>query len=635
MHGKTLIPESRHDNCVALPVEVEPATDWTHDSASEHFVQFYENDRFLLDSLVAFIGAGLRAGEVAIVIATKVHRHALEQRLQEEGVKLAGALRHTHYFALDAAEMLSRFMVNGMPDPVLFNEVVGGLVRRASLNGAPLRAFGEMVALLWAEGKATAAIRLEELWNELGKHHRFSLFCAYPMDGFRGEVNGQPFLHICNAHSRVVPAESYPGTGSLDERLKPISLLQQKATSLEAEIAERKRAECALREQQTKLTVAVAVAQLGIWELDMVSNTLTGSEQFKANLGLRPDEPLSYQRLIELIHPDDRESAQAALRSSIASSSEYHTEYRIVDPAGEVRWIAAMGRCVHNGSHRLLGVILDITERKRAAQILEQTVAERTAELHDTISELEAFSYSISHDMRAPLRSMRGYADILTRECADKLGPECRNYLDRINSSAERMDRLIQDVLTFSRVARNEINLEPVNLDHLVRGILECYPNLQQPQADIAIEGRLPYVLGNAASLTQCLSNLLGNAVKFVAPGTQPRVRLRAEWIDRPTKIDGHKPMSHQPAPTHPKAFHGPMIRLSVQDNGIGVPTQTREKIFGIFQRLSKNYEGTGIGLAIVKKAAERMGGRVGVDSESGQGSTFWLELQAAPALQP
>jgi signal transduction histidine kinase len=281
---------------------------------------------------------------------------------------------------------------------------------------------------------------------------------------------------------------------------------------------------------------------------------------------------------------------------------------------GNTRWIAAMGRCFHNGFHRLLGVTLDVTERKNAAAILEQTVAERTAELHDTISELEAFSYSISHDMRAPLRSMRGYADILMRECSETLTPESRRYLERITSSAERMDRLIQDVLTFSRVARNELTLEPVNLDHLVRGILECYPNLQQPHADIAIEDRLPYVLGNAAALTQCISNLLGNAVKFVAKGTQPRVRLWAEVDETASREQ-------------------PMVRLYVRDNGIGIAKTAQDKIFGIFQRLNKNYDGTGIGLAVVKKAAERMRGRVGVNSEPGQGSTFSLELPSPREL--
>jgi signal transduction histidine kinase len=200
---------------------------------------------------------------------------------------------------------------------------------------------------------------------------------------------------------------------------------------------------------------------------------------------------------------------------------------------------------------------------------------------------------------------MQGFAKILLEDCGEKLGAENYNYLERIAASAQRMDRLIQDVLTFSRVARNDLSLEPVNLDHLVRGILECYPNLQPPHAEVTIQGPLPYVRGNAAALTQCLSNLLGNAVKFVKGGTQPRIRI---WA----------------APVEGSDF----IRLSIQDNGIGISEEFHEKIFGIFQRLNKNYDGTGIGLAIVKKAADRMGAKVGLKSKANEGSTFWLDLK-------
>ena len=143
------------------------------------------------------------------------------------------------------------------------------------------------------------------------------------------------------------------------------------------------------------------------------------------------------------------------------------------------------------------------------------------------------------------------------------------------------MDRLIQDVLTLSRVARTDFKLEPLDLDKLARGIVESFPNLQAPSSEILIEGRLPAVLGNPAALTQCLSNLLGNAVKFVAPGQHPCVRVWAECADLGLDVPGGAKAAGQ----------GAMIRLFVQDNGIGIPKQAQEKIFGIFQRLSKEYE--------------------------------------------
>ena len=598
-----------------------PSTHRTTTHCCDHFVQFYEQDEFLIDSISAFIGDGLRTGEAAIVIATAEHRAALDEQLQRRGIEITGLRETSQYIPLDAAETLSKFMRNGVPDETLFFDVIGSVIGKAAQGGRSIRAFGEMVALLWANKQGAAAIQLEELWNKLGKIHSFSLFCAYPINAFRGEQNGEPFLRICRTHSRVIPAESYATQGDSDERLRMISLLQQKAASLEAEIAERKHAESAARAEQTKLSMAVAVAQLGIWELDIITNSFSCSDQCKAHFGLQPDDHLTYERFFELVHPEDRFSVQNAFQRSVSDSSDCMIEFRIVEPAGKLRWLSSMARCFHNGVHRMIGVTLDVTDRMRTAEILEQTVAKRTAELQGTIGELEAFSYSISHDMRAPLRSMQGFAHILMEEWGDKLGAESRDYLERITRAAERMDRLIQDVLTFSRVARTELTLEPVNLDHLLRGILECYPNLQPPQAEIAIEGRFPYVLANAASLTQCLSNLLGNAVKFVAHGAQPRVRVWTEAVGTSvTSVVGNSPI---------QLSDGSLIRLCIRDNGIGIPREAHEKIFGIFQRLNKHYEGTGIGLAIVKKAAERMGAKVGLQSEPGKGSTFWLELRA------
>ena len=210
----------------------------------EHFVQFYETEVYLLDSLSAFIGTGLVTGDACIVIATKTHLEGLEERLEAKGLNIAAARSQGEYVSLDAVDTLSQLMVDGLPEPELFAEVVGSVIAQAVKSGRYVRIFGELVALLWMEGNRSAAVCMEELWDDLHrKTHAFSLFCAYTMHSFDGEAYGQQFAEICKLHSRVIPGESYTALASPDEQLRTIALLQQKANSLEAEIAERKELE--------------------------------------------------------------------------------------------------------------------------------------------------------------------------------------------------------------------------------------------------------------------------------------------------------------------------------------------------------------------------------------------------------
>lgn len=238
---------------------------------------------------------------------------------------------------------------------------------------------------------------------------------------------------------------------------------------------------------------------------------------------------------------------------------------------------------------------------------LEKKVAERTSKLQETVAELEAFSYSISHDLRAPLRAMQGFAHALAEDFADKVGSEGKEYLDKIIAASIRQDKLIHDVLDYSRVVRTEIKSEFVNLERIIRSTIQDNPAFQPPRAEIQIVGSIPQVIGHEASLTQVVSNLIGNAVKFVPKGTVPQVEIRAD------ASNGH-------------------VRIWIKDNGIGIAPEHHQRIFGIFERLhnERAYEGTGIGLSIVKKAIQRMGGQVGIESELGKGCRFWFELPVA-----
>jgi signal transduction histidine kinase len=229
----------------------------------------------------------------------------------------------------------------------------------------------------------------------------------------------------------------------------------------------------------------------------------------------------------------------------------------------------------------------------------------RSSELQDTVQELERYSYSISHDMRAPLRAMKGYSEVLLEEAAGSLSEEHQGFLHKISSASIRLDRLIEDVLSYSLLSRSKFKLKPIDADALIREIIDQYPGFQQPEVNIEIKGKLPVVWANEATLTQCISNLLGNAIKFVPTGTQPHIVLRAEVRDKEATI-------------------------WVEDNGIGIAPNDLERIFGIFVKVhsAESYAGTGIGLSIVRRAAEKMGGQVGVESALNQGSRFWIKLK-------
>src|SRR5260370_15502553 len=197
------------------------------------------------------------AGDAAVVIATKAHRDGLTQRLQWLGFDTAKAFEQARYVPLDAAETLEKFMLDGMPDAALFNEVIGSVLGQAAAaaEGKTPRvaAFGEMVALLWTAGNAESALRLEELWNDLARTYPFYLRCAYPMSGFHREDHGASVQKICDAHSHVFPVRTSTALMSEDERLRTVTQLQQKAQALENEMAERNKVEKSLPPTKTAL----------------------------------------------------------------------------------------------------------------------------------------------------------------------------------------------------------------------------------------------------------------------------------------------------------------------------------------------------------------------------------------------
>jgi signal transduction histidine kinase len=225
--------------------EPVPKGSWSQHGDHQHGVQFYSQDKFLLEELSEYIRNALQAGDAAVVVATEQHRDVLLPWLTTQGLDIAALIDQGRLVSLDAGQVLASVMSDGWPNQELFNDVIGKIVAKAlacaGTEHPRVAIFGEMVALLWAEGKADAAIRLEQLWNELAHSKSFSLFCAYPMSSFDREEDAGLLLKICNEHSAVIPTEGYMGLGSADERLRSITQLQQKAKALETEVAGHKR----------------------------------------------------------------------------------------------------------------------------------------------------------------------------------------------------------------------------------------------------------------------------------------------------------------------------------------------------------------------------------------------------------
>ncbi len=243
------------------------------------------------------------------------------------------------------------------------------------------------------------------------------------------------------------------------------------------------------------------------------------------------------------------------------------------------------------------------------ASELEQRVSDRTADLQAANQELEAFSYSISHDLRAPLRTMQGFAQALLEDYSDEIDSIGQEYIQYITEGALQMDTLIADLLAYSRLSRVDIQLNSVDLAQVVEEALkQINTQIQEQHADVTVIPPLPQVIGHRPTLIQVVANLISNAIKFVKPGTQPKVEIytqeQQDWI-----------------------------HLWVIDNGIGIAPEHQERIFNVFERLHgvETYPGTGIGLAIVRKSIERMGGRTGVESQPDIGSRFWIALPRVP----
>jgi signal transduction histidine kinase len=560
----------------------------TSQAAFDHAVQFYEQDAFLCDRVADFLEDGLRAGEPAVVIATGAHRAAISGSLQARGCDLE---RVTF---LDARETLNLFMCGGMPDGHRFVAAISDTIKRRG-NGAHVRAYGEMVDVLWRDGNPEAAIRLEELWNELGQDQGFSqdfsLLCGYPIGNFSNESDGGPFATVCSRHSHVVPTEQYTGRIDDDARAREISFLQQRAAALETEIERRRRTE--------EINAFLADA----------SATLNRSLDYDSRL--REIHDLIVPRLadsctLEVLGDGERSESEPRIDGS---GAHMIVPLRLPDrPLGS---ITLSSNTTGRFSNDDLALALELA--RRAAIALENARLYRLAQEANRTK--DEFLATLSHELRTPLTAVLGWARMLI---LGGLDDETRAVaLDTIERSARAQATLIDDLLDLSRIVTGKLRLQ----DELV-DLISVIANAVQTQrlaADakgITIEvkaaGERAVVNGDPTRLQQIIWNLLSNAIKFSETGMNVTIELDRDDDE---------------------------ARLIVRDEGRGITPEFLPHVFEPFRQAdgasTRRHGGLGLGLAVVKYLTELHGGSVtAVSRGTGQGATFTITLPLALQLK-
>lgn len=401
------------------------------------------------------------------------------------------------------------------------------------------------------------------------------------------------------------------------------------ASKIARDISKQKQSERKILENEQRLQMVIEASALGVWELDLVTYKPAYSKRYLAIFGFRADHQPTHAELLSRLHPDDLPIRDIAFKRAFETGQLHYTA-RLIWPDNSIHWMEGRGSVFFddlNNPIRMSGTIRDITEEKAFSQALENMVEERTRELQHANIELEkknqelaSFAYVSSHDLQEPLRKIQTFASrILEKEYAS-LSENGKNYFDRMQQSARRMQLLIRDLLTYSRTNATEKEFIKIDLTTLVGEVKEDLEQAIQEKNAVVQVGDLPVVSGIAFQLRQLFTNLVSNALKFAREDIPLSITITAETIDRTGDSVEHGGLAEQ--------YHA----ITVADNGIGFENEYSTRIFEVFQRLhsQREYEGTGIGLAICKKIAENHGGFIAASGEPGNGAKFTIYLPAA-----
>ncbi|MEB3885433.1 PAS domain-containing protein [Lyngbya sp. CCY1209] len=377
-----------------------------------------------------------------------------------------------------------------------------------------------------------------------------------------------------------------------------------RAIGCHIDITDRKRTEEQLKKSQAHLQAAQRIAKLGSWEFDIATESVFWSEEVFQIFRLDPASGApTYEEVLQLYHPDDRDYHRRVVATALENRQPYDLECRIPHPDGSLSYIQARGEPVFDDRGRvaqLVGTILDITDRKRA----EMKLLQATAQLEASNRELEAFAYSVSHDLRAPLRAIDGFSQAILEDYGDQFDEGCRDYFHRIRRNINRMGQLIDDLLRLSRVSRSPVNYHPVNLSEMVS---EIAADLAESEPDRDVEFAVApdvTVEADPTLMGVVLNNLLHNAWKFTRHTSRARIEFGLGVMEG-------------------------KLTCFIGDNGAGFDMKYAPMLFGVFQRLhdAEEFPGTGIGLAIVQRAIHRHGGKVWAEGAVGKGATFYFTL--------
>jgi signal transduction histidine kinase/ActR/RegA family two-component response regulator len=652
---------------------------WSEGGAAQHFVQFYEQDAFLLESLGEFVGTGLSAGDACIVLTSDAKRAGLEAKLRAAGLDVAAAAARGQYVSLDAAETLARFMVDGTPEAARFAAVAGPIIKRAAEGQRRVRVFGDMVAHLCAEGRHAAALQLEELWNDLGRTHPFTLFCAYPLSNFGGAQHAAALGDICTAHASVIPTESYTTLADVNERHRAVARWQQKAHALEAEVAERKRAEESLRAVKDELEVQVA----DLRRLHEMSGRLTGTLDMEVLLAEVLRAAMSVQGTdLGLLSLCDAEQAGLDLKVQSGFDEEflktvehvpvgggacgtcYERRQRVVvedvdaDPVfADYRWAAARAgfRACHSTplitrAGHIIGVLsvhfrqtrrpaeremqlMDLYARM-AADIIENArlhqQAQRELEARERLlireqaarAEAESanrlkdeFLATVSHELRTPLTAIIGWTHMLRSGQLDEQA--AAGALATIERNARSQTQIVEDLLDVSRIITGKLRLDvqPVNPAAAIEAAIEAV----RPAAE-AKGVRLMKVIDTGAGVVMGdqarLQQVVWNLLANAIKFTPRGGRVQVKL----ERMDAH-------------------VEIAVGDDGAGIAAEFLPFVFDRFRQADMSttrlHGGLGLGLAIVRHLVEQHGGVVRAESRGeGHGATFVVTLPLASELR-